>query len=162
MISGWTLVTPAALLISATVASACMLLNPYIDRELTGKVTLTGKWIELTPEEPLKVERDTQEVTLFPYPPIQMVFDDNNDLVPADGRAADIEAELIDSNGATHRSVPGRSQTMTGNLKITSRSLKFKDLPEEVTYTKVRIRSSASYPVKKILWRCYNWSDVNH
>ena len=150
-----------ALLVSAAVASACMFLrNPFIDRELSGRETLGREWLELTPKEPLKAVRDTQEVTLFPDPPIKMVYD--NGLVPADGRSADIEAELIGSNGITYRSTPGVSETMTGDLKVTSRSLDFKDLPKDVTYTKVRIKSSASYPVKKILWRCYNWSAVHH
>jgi hypothetical protein len=135
--------------------------NPLIiDRDLSEKVTLTNEWLELTPKEPLKAVRDTQEVTLFPDPPIKMVFDGNSNLVPGDGRVADIEAELIDSNGGTHQSRSGRSETMTGDLRITSRMLGFQDLPKDITYTKVRIRSSASYPVKKILWRCYNWSEV--
>jgi hypothetical protein len=125
--------------------------KPFIDRQLSGRVTLTSEWLELKLTEPLKIARDTQELTLFPDPPI-----------PAEGRNADIEAELIGSDGTTYHSSPGLSETMTGNLKITSRSLGFKDLPDNVTYTKVRIKSSAPYPVSKILWRCYNWGEVHH
>ena len=138
--------------------------NPFIDRELSGPVKLNSEWLELSPNEPLRVARDTQELTLFPDPPIQMVNDPSGKkgLIPLDGRNADIEAELIGSNGITYRSAPGRSERMSGNLKITSRSLDFKNLPKHVTYTRVRIKSSASYPVKKILWRCYNWHDVHH
>ena len=137
---------------------------PFIDRDLSGPVTLKSEWLELNPSEPLSVLRDTQELTLSPDPPIQMVDDPSGkrSLIPLDGRDADIEAELIGSDGITYRSAPGRSETMTGNLKITSRSLDFKDLPKEVTYIKVRIKSSAPYPVKKILWRCYNWREVHH
>ena len=86
----------------------------------------------------------------------------NGSLIPLDGRYAEIEAELVGSNGITYRSAPGRSETMTGNLKITSRSLDFKDLPKDITYTRVRIKSSAPYAVKRILWRCYNWHEVHH
>lgn len=137
--------------------------NPFIDRQLSGPVTLTSEWLELKPMEPLKATRDTQELTLFPNPPIQMVSEGNTgNLVPADGRKADIEAELIGSDGITYHSRPGRSESMTGNLRIVSRSLGFKDLPKNVTYTKVRIKSSARYPVSTILWRCYNWGEVNH
>jgi hypothetical protein len=136
--------------------------NPFIDRELSGPVTLKSEWLELNPDEPLKVARGTQELTLFPDPPIQMVDDPSGKelLVASDGRDADIEAELIGADGITYRSAPGRSETMTGNLKITSRSLRFKGLPKDVTYNKVRIKSSARYPVKKILWRCYNWNEA--
>lgn len=138
--------------------------SPYIDQQLAGTITLTPQWLELTPKEPLRVERDTQEVTLFPDPPIKMVDDPTGrrSLIAADRRDAVIEAELIDSKGVTHRARPGVSETMTGDLRVTSRSLSFKDLPKDVTYTKVRIKSSASYPVRKILWRCYNWSEVNN
>ena len=137
--------------------------NPFIDRELSGRVTLASEWLELKPTEPLKVARDKQELTLFPNPPIQMVFArGTSDLIPADGRSADIEAELIGSDGITYHSRPGLSETMTGNLKVMTRSLGFKDLPDNVTYTKVRIKSSAPYPVSKIIWRCYNWGEVNH
>ena len=151
-----------ALLLVVGVSMACAFFkSPFIDQKLSGPVTLKEQeWLELSPEEPLKVERDTQEVTLFPDPPIQMVF--NGNLVPVNGSDADIEAELIDSNGVTHRSQPGRSATMTGDLKMTTRSLGFKDLPRGVAYKTVRIRSSAAYPVKKILWRCYNWSEARH
>ena len=125
--------------------------NPFIDRQLSGPVTLTSEWLELKPTEPLKIARDTHELTLFPDPPI-----------PDGGPSAVIEAELIGSDGTTYHSRPGVEQTLTGNLKITSRSLGFKDLPDNVTFTKVRIKSRTPYPVSKILWRCYNWGEVHH
>jgi hypothetical protein len=135
-----------------------------IDHELSGKVTLTNEWLELIPKDPLKVERNTQEVTLFPDPPIKMVDDPTGQrsLIPADGRDATIEVELIDTNGMKYQSRPGYSRSMTGDLYVTSHSVDFKYLPKDVGFAKVRIRSSAKYPVKKILWRCYNWSDVHH
>ena len=139
--------------LSFVVICAACILFPYIDRELSGPVTLNSEWLELTLREPLRVQRDTQELTLFPDPPIKTA---NGDQVPA----VNIEAELIDSKGEVHRSSPGVSETLTGNLHITSRSLDFKDLPRDITYKTVRIRSSAPYHVKKILWRCYNWSDA--
>jgi hypothetical protein len=145
-----------AVVVSLTVA--CGLL--YIDREISGPVTLNQNWWELTPSAPLTIARDTHELTLFPDPPIQMVDDPTGkqSLIPADGRDADIEAELIGSDGKAYRST-GHSETMAGDV-ITSRSLEFKDLPNNVTFTKVRIKSSVSYPVKKILWRNYNWGSV--
>ena len=124
---------------------------------------LESEWLELNPIEPLQATRDTQELTLIPDPPIQMVFANtgNSVLVPADGRDADFEAELIGSDKIMYRSDSGPHMTMSGDLKITSRSLVFKKLPQNITYTKVRIKSSASYPVTKILWCCYNWGEVH-
>ncbi len=163
LISSWMIVTGAALIAGVTVASACgMLGDPYIDRELSGKVTLTDEWLELTPEEPLKVERDTQEVALFPDPPIKMEYDPEKGDRAVDGRDATIEAELIGTNGVTYHSRPGYEKSMTGDLFVTRYSVGFKDLPKDVSFKTVRVRSSAPYPVKRILWRCYKWSDVHH
>jgi hypothetical protein len=134
--------------------------SPYVDYQLSGAVTLNQQWLELNPKEPLKVERDTQEVALFPGPPIKMVFDGKGERA-ADGRDATIEAELIGSDGVTYHSRPGYSQHMTGDLYVTDYSVGFKDLPKDVTFKTVRVRSSAPYPVKKILWRCYTWSEAN-
>lgn len=151
----------AAILLAVSVSSlsgTCF--KPYIDRELSGSTKLTPEWLELTTKEPLKVDRDTQEVTLFPDPPIKTDFKDG-DVIYVDGRKADIEAELVGSNAVTYRSSPGVSEKMTGNLYIIERSLDFKDLPRDITYKTVRIKSSVPYPVRKILWRCYNWADVH-
>jgi hypothetical protein len=154
-----TAVLAGSLTVAVSMTVACGLL--YIDREISGPVTLNQNWWELTPSAPLTIARDTHELTLFPDPPIQMVDDPTGkqSLIPADGRDADIEAELIGSDGKAYRASPGRSETMAGDL-ITSRSLDFKDLPNNITFTKVRIKSSVSYPVKKILWRNYNWGSV--
>ena len=151
----------AMVLVAELITSSCSLF--YIDREISGPVRLNQNWLELTPSEPLTIARDTHELTLFPDPPIQMVDDPSGkqSLIPADGRDATIEAELIGTDGKIYRSTPGVSETMTGNLKVTTRSLGFKDLRVDVRYARVRIKSSVPYPVKKILWRNYNWSSVN-
>jgi len=153
-----------ALLASVAIAPACMFFRDrFVDRKLSGAVTLNQEWLVLTPEEPLKVERDTQEITLYPDPPIKMIIDHNakGGLVPADGRSATIEVELTDSKGVTYHSSPGVSETMTGDLEVITRSLNFKDLPKDAVFKTVRIKSSAAYPVKKVLWRCYNWAEVH-
>jgi hypothetical protein len=150
-----------ALLICALSTSTCGL--AYVDVQLSGPITLNQNWLELTPSKPLTVARDTHEIALFPDPPIKMVDGPpgQNGLVASDGRDATIEAELIGSNGVTYHSQPGYEQSMTGDLYITRHSLGFKDLPGDVTYTRIRIKSSVPYPVKEILWRNYYWGWVH-
>jgi len=150
-----------AFFIGAVCGLACG--RAYLDVKLSGPVTLNQTWLELTPSKPLAIARDTHEIALFPDPPIKMVDDPTGkrSLIPADARDATIEAELVGSNGVTYRSTPGVSETMTGDLKVTSRSLGFKDLPNGVTYTRVRIKSSVPYPVKEIIWRNYNWGSIH-
>ena len=150
-----------ALLIGALGTSACGL--AYIDVQLSGPITLNQNWLELTPSKPLTIARDTHEIALFPNPPIKMVDGPppKGGLIASDGRDAEIEAELVGSNGVTYHSQPGYEQSMTGDLYITRHSVDFKDLPGDITYTKVRIKSSVPYPVKQILWRNYYWGWVH-
>ena len=84
----------SVLIISVLTTSACRFL--YIDRELSGPVTLNQNWLELTPPEPLTIERDTHEIALVPDPPIKMADDPagQRSLIASDGRDATIEAEL--------------------------------------------------------------------
>lgn len=155
------IVKTAALLIVVSILYGCTLFGSrIIDHELSGVVTLNQKWLEIELKEPLKVERDTQELTLYPDPPIQMKTDENARLIPSDGRSVIIEAELTDTNDNVYRSSSG-GETMTGDLKVISRSLDFKNLPRDAFLKKVRIKSNSSYPVKKISWRCYNWAEVH-
>jgi hypothetical protein len=148
------------LLAIAVVISACMfLINPYVDRELSGPVTLTQEWMEFTPKEPLKAERDTQEIALLFDPPVKINPPIRTSPYPEDV-TYEIEAELVDSNDVTHRSRPGYSASGNGDSYIRY-SVGFNDLPKNVTYRIVRIRSRSPYPVQRILFRCYNWRDVH-
>jgi hypothetical protein len=150
-----------AFLICAPSISGCGL--AYIDVRLSDAVTLNHNWLELTPTKPLTVTRDTHEIALFPNPPIKMVDDPTGkrSLIASDGRDAEIEAELVGSNGVTYHSRPGYEQSMTGNLYVTQQSIGFNDLPDNISFTKVRIKSSVPYPVKEIVWRNYNWGSVH-
>jgi hypothetical protein len=150
-----------ALLIGALGTSTCGL--AYIDVQLSGPITLNQNWLELTPSKPLKIARDTHEIALFPNPPIKMVDGPppKGGLIASDGRDAEIEAELVGGNGVTYHSQPGYEQSMTGDLYVTRHSVDFKDLPSDITYTKVRIKSSVPYPVRTILWRNYYWGWVH-
>ena len=148
-------------LVGALCGTACGL--AYLDVKLSGPVTLNQNWLELTPPKPLTIARDTHEIALFPDPPIKMVDDPTGkrSLIATDGRDAEIEAELVGNNGVTYHSQPGYDQSMTGDMRVTRHSVDFKNLPDNVTYTKVRIKSSVPYPVKEILWRNYNWGTVH-
>src|ERR1051325_321429 len=97
----------------------------YLGVKLSGPVTLNQSWLELTPPKPLAVARDTHEIALFPSPPIKMVDDPTGKrgLIASDGRDADIEAELVGSNGVTYHSRSGYEHSMTGNLYVTRHSV---------------------------------------
>jgi hypothetical protein len=122
-----------AFFIGAIGGSAC---SACLDVKLSGRVTLDQSWLELTPPKPLTIARDTHEIALFPDPPIKMVDDPTGkqSQIASDGRDANIEAELVGSNGVTYHSRPGYDQSMTGNLYITRHSIGFNDLPGDVTY----------------------------
>src|SRR6266581_1350272 len=90
------------LIIGALGTSACGLV--YVDVKLSGPITLNQNWLELTPRKPLAIARDTHEIALFPDPPIKMVDGPppKGGLIASDGRDAEIEAELVGSNGVTY------------------------------------------------------------
>src|SRR5437879_3094715 len=114
----------AILIASVVVASCGSVPGSYVDQEISGPTTLTSQWLELTPTDPMRVVRDTHEITLFPDPPIKMIDDPagKRSLIPEDGREADIEAELVDGNGKIYHSQPGLSETATGDWKVVTRS----------------------------------------
>ena len=140
--------------------SANLFRNPFIDRELSGPLTLKPEWLELTPIEPLRVERDTQQVTIFPDGPTKMV-EDGFDLIPRNGHPVHVEVELVDINGITHRS-DGDEANLTGSRFVISRSFFFGKPSKDMTFKTVRVRSSVPFRASKIVWRCFNFSDVHH
>src|SRR5215471_8817991 len=83
--------------IPATLGVYRALFSPYLDSRLSGPLTVTPQWLEITPKVPLRVERQIQLIILdFAQP---MVPDDRSRGVLLDNQPVEIEAELIDDYG---------------------------------------------------------------
>lgn len=136
------------------------MLNPYLDRELSGPVTVTSAWLELTPREPLRAERQVQYLylhTVDPFVPDHSVwgirFPDGSVVVP--------EVQLVDQYGNIH--APRASSFSLADRRrpdvISGIGFRVQDLPPERVFEKVRIKSARPINLSSIVWRNYNQWD---
>lgn len=135
--------------------------HPYLDRELSGPITISSEWLEITPKEPLRAERVVQYLYIYTTKPFEP---DNRSwgIRLADGSVVVPEVELVDQQGNIY------------NLKASSFSLEdptranvisgigfsaLEELPKDKVYRAVRIRSDQPIQCSKIIWRCYDPRD---
>ena len=143
-------------LCSLLLTLSCSVYNkiyPDLDRDISGPVTITPEWFEITPKEPLKPEREVQNVIVWfaiPYQtrhPPALVFQDGAAITP--------EVQLIDQHG----NVFNLRASAAGSSGLGYRccdGVFDKGLPKDRTYRTVRVRSDKPIQASKIVWRCYN------
>ena len=136
------------------------LLNPYLDVEVCGPLTVTSDWVEVTPQAPLESSRQVQYLYLHTvepfvpdYPSWGIRFPDGSVVVP--------QVELIDRQGTAHPlkassfSLRDRSRTDI----ISGIGFRSPALAGTGPYQRVRIRSDRNLKLSRIIWRNYNQSD---
>lgn len=126
--------------------------NPYLDREISGPVTLTSEWIEIVPEEPLRPEREVQKILLDFAQPYESDHDAWKIRFP-DGSLVAPEVQLIDKNGNVFTS------SKVASLGQTGMGLRMSSLPQDRVYLKLRLRSDKPIAISRIIWRCYDPRD---
>src|SRR5947209_6933963 len=117
--------------------------RPFLDREIKGPVTISLDWLEITPDKPLKPERDVQEIMLSLEPPFIGDFEAKKIRLP-DGSLVFPEVQLIDQNGNTFNL---RWGGFRGHMNIEFSN--FDELPKDRGYRTVRIRSEKPISCKK-------------
>lgn len=146
----------AVVLILLGVIGFYLFRSPFLDREIKGQVTISSYWLEITPDKPLKPERDVEEVELSLEPPFIGDFESHKVRLP-DGSLVLPEVQLIDQNGNTfnmkYRGFNGRMNIYFSN---------FDELPKDREYRTVRIRSEKPINCKKIYWSCYYTGDIGN
>src|SRR5437588_2998880 len=156
------IVAGAALLLIATgiggvflVAGVYRYFHPYFDRTISGPVTITPEWTEIVPKEPLKAERQINNfILVFDTSQLYEPNDNTNGIRFPDGSVVTPEVQLIDQGG--------RSYTLTSiGVSRNGMVLRYENLPQNISYRMVRIRSDKPIKVSKIYWRCYNQWHVN-
>src|SRR2546421_9523718 len=75
-----------------------ILKSPYLDRDISGPITISSEWSELTPNKPLKADRDIQELTLDFGEPVTPNYETWS-VSLADGSVTRPEAQIIDEQG---------------------------------------------------------------
>jgi hypothetical protein len=133
-------------------------ITPYVERDISGPVTITTEWLEITPTEPLKPEREVNVVNLVfttEYKPDYQ----SNGLRLKDGALALLEVQLVDQYGKTY---------MLGIESMGPKGIGYglfdpishlESLPKDKVYPTVRIKSNKPIECSKIIWRSYNQRD---
>src|SRR5947209_17786297 len=75
-----------------------ILKSPYLDRDVSGPITISSEWSELTPDRPLKAEREVQELTLEFAEPVTPILETWSVRL-ADGSVTKPQAQLVDEQG---------------------------------------------------------------
>lgn len=150
------IVLGAALWISGRIVADIYrkMFNPYLDRQISGPVSLTSEWLEIRPSEPLVATRQIQYIDLiFPQPGVPDVK--AGGLRMQDGTIVAPAIELVDDkNNAFPLKAVAFGQT---GLSFASEQ----DLPRDRTYPLVRIKANQPFPVSAVYWRCFNRWDLS-
>ena len=127
----------------------------FDDREIKGPITLSSEWIEITPDKPLKPEREYQQIVLSLSEPFLGDFEAKGVRL-LDGSIITPQVQLVDQNGDTFDLKYGGFR---GRMNIYYSN--FDQLPKDREYRTVRIRSEKPINCKRILWSCYYQRDLN-
>jgi hypothetical protein len=126
---------------------------PYLDREVSGPVTISTEWQEIIPKEPLKAERQLHYLVIEIQSPYR-TDEKSWGIRLADGSVVTFEAQIVDQDGKSYN----LASPAFLNEKV-ARGLM--ELPKDKQYPVVRIRASQQIKVSRIYWRCYNSWDVS-
>ena len=129
--------------------------NPFLKRQIAGPVTIGSEWLEITPEEPLKPEREIHEVILIfatPYEPDNQSWG----IRLPDGSLVIPEVQLVDQNGGTYKLRVGAIGKDAIAFSMRDPISHQEILPKDKLYPTVRIRIDKSIQCSKIIWSCYN------
>ncbi|HEX7999966.1 MAG TPA: hypothetical protein VF528_16375 [Pyrinomonadaceae bacterium] len=149
-------------LLMLALAASCSLyrkLDPYLDREISGPVTITSEWLEIKPTEPLSPMRQQQEIVLDIAGNHHLELT-AGDMILQDGSANKFEVQMIDEYMNVYNA---NGHTLSGSLLgffVYDKSSGKDGLPQDRTYIKVRIRSDKPIQCSRILWRGYYPSDL--
>ena len=135
--------------------SACVRDSHWV--KISGPVSISGEWIELRPEEPLKAEKTFQRVVLDLEPPLKYDLmkegnepDAGKGILMPDGEVINPEIEVIDQYGNTFGLVwsgaTGAAPSPTYSLPRTNK------LPRDREYKVIRLRSPKPIKCKAVYW----------
>ena len=146
---------------SGASCSLYRMFRPFLDRELSGPTVITSQWTEITPTEPLRTCREHQEVVLdisgFEGQQLDLT---NTGLKLPDGSVVLFDVQMIDERMNVFTA---NGETLSGPLlgfSVHDELTRRESLPKDRAYVKVRIRSNRPIHSSRILWRCYNQSDM--
>ena len=128
---------------------------PYLDQTVAGPTTITSEWMEIEPQEPLKVSRQIQKMALDVGPLKKNIGEDlETQLVTR----AQVQIQLTGEDGLTYE-VAHTSflRAYSGEYLV---QFSPEHLPKGQKYYKVRFRADNPIQCRRIFWRNYDRRDV--
>jgi len=125
--------------------------HPNLDREIAGPVSISSEWMEILPKEPLKPEREVQEILIWFAQPYTTDF---NGIISPDGHTFYPEVQLIDQRGDAYNL--RISAISSSGIGLSCCKEGHQPLPKDRNYRAVRLRSDRPVNGSKVVWRCYN------
>ena len=129
--------------------------NPYLDQTIAGPTTITSKWMEIEPQEPLMINRQIQRIALDVGP---LKRERGEDLETQLVSMAQVQIQLIGEDGLTYElDHPSFLRADSGEYLV---QFSADHLPEGQKYYKVRFRADNPFQYRRIFWRNYDRRDV--
>jgi len=149
------------------------LVTSETQRQISGPITISSDWVEITPEKAMKPSQQTQGVILgvsdahtpytAPYDPNDKSWDQSWAMRFPDGSLVRPEVQIVDEYGKVYDlkspSFTHKDRTKgdaTGGMGFT-RSFDpsiDSNLPKDRVYRTVRIRSDTPIHCSRIIWEC--------
>src|SRR5437016_5395801 len=76
--------------------------HPYLDQDVAGPTTISSEWLEIVPKEPLRLERNLQQIVLDIEPPIRSSLPQSMGLLLPDDSVVVPQVQLIDDDGKVY------------------------------------------------------------
>ena len=135
------------------------LYNPYLDREISGPITLTNEWVEIEFKEPLFPERPKNEICID----FENTYPDHHvglGMILPDGQLLSPEIQLVDLQGNAFILNEVTAMGPRGFNRGMRDPETFREtLPRDRSYRAIRVRSDTKVNVSRIFWRSYDPKD---
>jgi hypothetical protein len=120
------------------------------DREVATGVDVSGDWVEISAQPPLKATKQVQHLILTVDGYNRSLEDTRNQLPLADSTLVSPEVEIADERGMVYRLHPSR--LISSGVGYTTDS----SLLRDKSFTKIRIRCDKPFRVSRIVWENEN------
>jgi hypothetical protein len=152
-------------LLITTMQAACGKDSYWV--KVSDDLTISDKWVDLQPRQPLKADKDLQYIVLDLKPPFRDDIrregrgpDKGLGILMPDGEVINPEMEIIDQNGRAYKLVyAGSTGAFLSNQDTKYALANGDEFPRDQLYKRVRIRSARPIEVRAIYWFCDSIKD---
>ncbi len=119
------------------------------ERDVANNLSISSDWVEITPLIPLTATKRVQYLIIIVDGYHRGLEDTRKAIVLSDGTTITPEVELLDANGKVYNLC--LALFLSSGVGYTAGSL-----PQDVSFTRIRIRSLKPFRSSKIIWENLN------